>query len=105
MLVFGAVRLALPALGQRVKVGLIASDQPANVDVADEGAETARLFRDYAAAAEGLAARGAQVIVLPEKLGVAVDPDTRRNRRLLPIPGRQDQLHDRRRPDPRIPAV
>ncbi len=71
---FGAVRLARQAQGQGVKVGLIASDQPANIGVADEGAETARLFRDYAAAAEGLAARGAQVIVLPEKLGVAVDP-------------------------------
>ncbi|MGD0669171.1 MAG: nitrilase-related carbon-nitrogen hydrolase [Bryobacteraceae bacterium] len=76
VLVFGAVRLALPAASQRVRVGLIASDQPANVDVADEGASTARLFRDYAAAAEGLVARGAQVIVLPEKLGVAVDPAT-----------------------------
>lgn len=73
---FGAVRLMRPAPGQKVKVGLIASDQAANVDVADEGPETTRLFRDYAAAAEGLATRGAQVIVLPEKLGVAVDPDT-----------------------------
>jgi apolipoprotein N-acyltransferase len=76
VLSFGAVRLTQPTPDQRVKVGLIASDQPANVDVADEGPEAARLFRDYAAAAEGLAARGAQVIVLPEKLGVAVDPDT-----------------------------
>jgi apolipoprotein N-acyltransferase len=77
VLTFGAVRLALPMPGQRVRVGLIASDEPANVDVADEGTKTERLFRDYAAAAEGLAARGAQVIVLPEKLGVAVDPDTK----------------------------
>jgi apolipoprotein N-acyltransferase len=74
---FGAVRLMRPAPGQKVKVGLIASDQAANVDVADEGAEATRLFRDYAAAAEGLAARGAHVIVLPEKLAVAVDPDIR----------------------------
>jgi apolipoprotein N-acyltransferase len=35
------------------------------------------LFRDYADAAEGLAARGTQVIVLPEKLGVAVGPETK----------------------------
>ncbi len=77
VLVFGAVRLALPAPSHWVRVGLIASDQPANVVVADEGPKTARLFRDYAAAAEGPAARGAQVIVLPEKLGVAVDPGTR----------------------------
>lgn len=74
---FGVVRLMRPAPGQKVKVGLIASDQPANVDVAAEGSETARLFRDYAAEVERLAAQGTQVIVLPEKLGVAVDPDTK----------------------------
>jgi len=77
VLVFGAVRLAQPSLGQKVRVGLIASDQPANVDVADEGRETARLFREYAVETERLAARGAQVIVLPEKLGVTVDPDAK----------------------------
>ena len=77
VLIFGAVRLMLPMPDQRVRVGLIASDEPANVDVAKEGAPTERLFRDYAAAAEGLAARGTQVIVLPEKLGVAVGPETK----------------------------
>lgn len=60
-----------------MKVGLIASDVPRNVGVADEGAKTERLFRDYAGEAEKLAARGAQIIVLPEKLGVIVDPDTK----------------------------
>lgn len=77
VLIFGAVRLTLPVPRQQVRVGLIASDAPANVDVADKGTQTNRLFRDYASEAEGLAARGAQVIVLPEKLGVAVDPDTK----------------------------
>jgi apolipoprotein N-acyltransferase len=77
VLIFGAARLTLSVPGQRVRVGLIASDEPANVDVADEGTKTERLLRDYADAAEGLAARGAQVIVLPEKLGVAVDPDSK----------------------------
>ena len=76
-LVFGAVRLMMPATGPRAKVGLIASDGPANADIAASGADTARLFRDYGAEAEELAARGAQVIVMPEKLGVAVDPDTK----------------------------
>ncbi len=78
VLIFGAVRLALPPPPNRtVKVGLIASDLPGNVDVADAGAKSERLFRDYAAQAEKLAARGAQIIVLPEKLGVIVDPDTK----------------------------
>ena len=75
--VFGELRLARPQADQKVKVGLIASDEPGNVGVADEGPKTARLFRDYAVEVEELSARGAQVIVLPEKLGVAVDPDTK----------------------------
>jgi len=76
VLIFGAIRLAQPAPHQLVRVGLIASDQPANMDIADEGPQTARLFRDYADEAEKLAVRGAQVIVLPEKLGVALARDT-----------------------------
>src|SRR5262249_41906946 len=46
-------------------------------DVAGAGTKTERLLRDYAGEAEKLAARGAKVIVLPEKLGVVVDPDTK----------------------------
>jgi len=75
VLVFGAVRLALPTPGQSVKAALIASDSPTSPQVADEGAPTAKLFVEYANQASKLAARGAQVIVLPEKLGVAVGPD------------------------------
>src|SRR4029079_17413958 len=41
--------------------------------VADEGAPTAALLDAYARAAADLAARGAQVIVLPEKVGVLLD--------------------------------
>jgi apolipoprotein N-acyltransferase len=77
VMIFGALRLAQPAPGQPIKVGLIASDSPTSPQVADEGAPTAKLFLDYAREASKLAARGAQVIVLPEKLGVAVDPDIR----------------------------
>jgi apolipoprotein N-acyltransferase len=77
VLAFGAVRLALPAPpGQQVRVGLIASDLPANLGVAAPGAETDRLLRDYAAQVEGLAAQGATVIVLPEHLGEVVHPNT-----------------------------
>jgi apolipoprotein N-acyltransferase len=73
-LIFGAVRLSSPLPGPRTRVGLIASDLAANSDIADEGAETARLLHDYAAQAEMLAAQGAQIIVLPEKLGVVLEP-------------------------------
>lgn len=77
VLIFGWIRLGMKAPGPEVKVGLIASDEPGNTGIASSGADTQRLFRDYAAVAEKLAAEGAQVIVLPEKLGVVVDPNVK----------------------------
>jgi apolipoprotein N-acyltransferase len=76
LLVFGMVRLGMPLHTAQVRVGLIASDARENVFIADPGANTERLFREYAAAAETLAGRGAKVIVLPEKLGTTVGPGT-----------------------------
>ena len=76
VLAFGTVRLMLPPAGAPVKVGLVASDG-ANEDVADDGAPTAKLFQDYAQPTARLAEQGAEAVVLPEKLGVAVEPDTR----------------------------
>ena len=75
VLAFGSVRLLVPLEGTRVRVGLIASDEPNHVDIAENGAPTIRLLRDYAAPIEQLAARGAKIIVLPEKLGVLVRPE------------------------------
>jgi apolipoprotein N-acyltransferase len=75
VVVFGAIRLTMSPRGQQVKVGLIASDAPANVRTADNGADTGRLFESYAAQAEQLAAAGAQAIVLPEKVGVVLDAE------------------------------
>jgi apolipoprotein N-acyltransferase len=71
VLVFGAIRLAQPPAQPQEKVGLIASD---TVDVASPGTDTQRLFRAYSAAAQTLVAQGAQIIVLPEKLGIALTP-------------------------------
>jgi apolipoprotein N-acyltransferase len=73
-LVFGIVRLAIPQ-SQKVKVGLIASDTPANVNDTAPGATSRRLFADYAREAESLAARGAQFIIVPEKLATVTDTD------------------------------
>jgi apolipoprotein N-acyltransferase len=83
VLASGEVRLALPAPGQLVKVGLIASDSPTSPQVADEGAPTAKLFQAYADQASKLAAQGAQVIVLPEKIGVVADPDIQNSNSLF----------------------
>lgn len=77
VLVFGAVRLAVPPpAGQDVRVGLIASDMPINQGVAAPGGDAEKRFHDYAAEIAKLAARGAKVIVIPENLGAIVDPNT-----------------------------
>jgi apolipoprotein N-acyltransferase len=76
VLIFGVVRLEWPQGQQRVTVGLIASDEPGNGNMAPAGADTQRLLNDYAIRVEELAARGAQVIVLPEKLGTLFGQDT-----------------------------
>jgi apolipoprotein N-acyltransferase len=76
VLVFGAARLAIPQPGPLVKVGLVASD--VSQGVAQSNAATERLFEEYAQPAQELAARGAQVVVLPEILGVITDPDVPR---------------------------
>jgi apolipoprotein N-acyltransferase len=73
VLIFGAIRLGTAPRGPLVRVGLIASDLPANDDVAAPGADTKRLFESYAGEAERLALQGAQIVVLPEKLGVVLD--------------------------------
>jgi apolipoprotein N-acyltransferase len=72
VLIFGVVRLKLPAEQPEIEVGLIASD----TDIPAPGADTNRLFTLYAQQAEQLAARGAQVIVLPEKIGVVAQSDS-----------------------------
>jgi apolipoprotein N-acyltransferase len=72
VLVFGTIRLAIPQAGVE-KVGLITSDEQANAIVTDPGPDTERLFRDYAREAEKLVGKGAQVIVMPEKLGVTLE--------------------------------
>jgi apolipoprotein N-acyltransferase len=57
-----------------VTVGLIASDLPKNI-IAGERADSLRLLGAYNEQAESLAARGAQVIVIPEKMSVVPDSD------------------------------
>jgi apolipoprotein N-acyltransferase len=61
--------------GPQVTVALVASDANGGVPVNDPGDPTRRLFENYAQRAEQLIARGAQVVVTPENLGVALDSD------------------------------
>ncbi|HUB18988.1 MAG TPA: nitrilase-related carbon-nitrogen hydrolase [Acidobacteriaceae bacterium] len=76
LLLFGAVRMSLRQPGPELRVGLVASDT--NGGVARPGAPTEQRFALYAQQAEGLIARGAQVVVMPENLGVVIDPDVAR---------------------------
>jgi apolipoprotein N-acyltransferase len=73
LLIFGAVQMAIPQGGPEVKVGLLASDANGGALVNDPGPATQRLFENYAEHARQLIAQGAQVVVMPEDMGVALD--------------------------------
>jgi len=75
VLIFGAVRLQISQPGPEVSVGLAASDSDG---MSRPGAATAQLFEEYAHKAQELTRRGAQVVVLPENLGVVLDSDVAR---------------------------
>jgi len=55
-----------------IEVGLIASDLPENLTISDPGRDTNRKLQDYADHAATLVLHGAQIVVLPEKLGVEI---------------------------------
>jgi apolipoprotein N-acyltransferase len=74
VLAFGVARLVGDASGPRVQVGLAASDPPTSPQLARAGAATTALLDQYARSAGALADHGAQLIVLPEKIGIAGDP-------------------------------
>ena len=72
---FGVWRLYFtPATQQTVTVGLVASDLRQNI-LTEGHADTLRLLREYASQAETLAEKGAQIIVIPEKIAVVLDSD------------------------------
>ena len=73
ILVLGVLRLSSSSSGPTVKVGLIATDLPEYEDVAGEGSPTLHLLQAYAGQAEVLAAKGAQAIVIPEKIGAIAE--------------------------------
>ena len=75
VLAFGTVRLFTQQPGAKATVGLVASDgvNEANDQVLEPGTPADQLFAQYAAPVQTLAARGAQVVVLPEKIAVVLD--------------------------------
>jgi apolipoprotein N-acyltransferase len=73
LLIFGVVRLAIPQPGPDVTVGLVASDTNGGNPVENPGPPTEQLFQTYAREAKQLIAEGAQVVVMPENMGVVLD--------------------------------
>jgi apolipoprotein N-acyltransferase len=78
VLIFGAVRLALPQPGPEVRLALAASDAQGNEGVAAAGANTQKLVQGYVTSLrtlDGAALQNVRAIVLPEKLGHVTDAD------------------------------
>lgn len=72
-LLFGVFRLAIPVGGQQVKIGMVVHDARR----ARAGHQTSHLIGTYADQTALLAARGVQVVILPEKIGTIVEPASR----------------------------
>jgi apolipoprotein N-acyltransferase len=72
-IVFGAVRLTAPTPGENIKVGLLDTD---TVEFAGDAPKMQQLLRSYAAQAETLAGQGAKIVLMPEKTGLLLGPDT-----------------------------
>lgn len=69
---FGAARLAQPQAGDRIKIGLLASDADGNDRLAEAGEPAAKLFAAYAEQVGPMAEQGVQVVVMPEKMAVVL---------------------------------
>jgi apolipoprotein N-acyltransferase len=72
ILLWGEWRVSQVDSAHTISVGLIASDG-SNLNTLEPGATTKKLFTEYVEQAENLVAKGAKIVVLPEKLGVVVD--------------------------------
>ncbi len=71
ILLMGIARLAIKPAGPQLRIGLAASDQKPLL--AGEEPAAAHLYEAYSQAVSELAASGAQIVVLPEKIGPVTD--------------------------------
>jgi apolipoprotein N-acyltransferase len=72
---YGTVRLYESGPRRHVKVGLVASDIRENSDVASAGTDAERVLKAYAMQARDLVARGAEIVVMPEKIAAVRNSD------------------------------
>jgi apolipoprotein N-acyltransferase len=82
-LIFGWMRLANAPAGERVRVGLAASDATVGLFETEREDEALRVVQAYVRRIEALAARGAKLVVLPEKFVGIIPSDDREARGLL----------------------
>jgi apolipoprotein N-acyltransferase len=78
---FGIARLHAERHAASLTLGLLDSDEAATMY--PKGAASVDLIRSYSAHIPGLAARGAQVVVLPEKLGRFTDDEVAQTDQIL----------------------
>jgi apolipoprotein N-acyltransferase len=71
-ILFGVIRLTVPAAQHSIRVGLLDTD---TVVFAKQASEMQKLVNNYAEEAEKLARAGAQIIVMPEKTGLLLERD------------------------------
>jgi apolipoprotein N-acyltransferase len=77
VLTWGAVRLQYPLTGPATRIGLAATDQlPPDAFATEDPAQALAIARRFAAMAGQLASKGAQVVVLPEKIVGATPADS-----------------------------
>jgi apolipoprotein N-acyltransferase len=73
-ILFGSIRLARPNSQQIIKVGLLDTD---NVVFAAGVSDMQELIKKYADQAERLVRQGSQIVLMPEKIGLMLDRDTK----------------------------
>ena len=71
-LLYGFIRLQTPVRGTETAFGLVSVDDP--IELNASSAYLSNILREYDRHVAALAARGAQVIVLPEKIAVVAPP-------------------------------
>jgi len=87
---FGVYRLHEAVESPRVTVGLISTD--ARQTLFPRGAATVELVKLYAAHIPGMVAQGAQVVVIPEKIGLISGADLARADSVMETVAREQQI-------------
>lgn len=92
VLLYGTLRLREAPSAAPARIGLLADDRAIRLHRSDDSSRVLPLVRSYASRARDLAARGATIVVLPEKMIGVTPGDSSEVRRLLAEAARAGQL-------------